>query len=205
MATIARMTGGRGRVGTWVRRILLGVAAVVVLLVVGTLVLLGTLGWRTERAATAAYEEQVEPGQQELADLAVLLERDLGAPVAHAARGLACRVDHADAGWFVDHYYQECSWQGIAYVAVDDLDGIVAEHGWETAAPEACTRLDLPVADLGFAGARMAKASRRARLGDGDENPARSRATAHARPVTASGTNRGDGPTPDITRTGETP
>lgn len=58
---------------------------------------------------------------------------------------------------------------------------------------------------LGFAGARMAKASRRARLGDGDDNPARSRATAHARPVTASGTNRGDGPTPDITRTGETP
>lgn len=143
--SIARMTGGRGRVGTWVRRILLGVAAVVALLLVGKLVLLGSLEWRTGRAATAAYEEQVEPGRQELADLATLLERDLGAPVTEAARGLACRVDHADAGWIVSFYYQTCSWRAIDYVAVDDLDAIVAAHGWETAADEECTPLDLPL------------------------------------------------------------
>lgn len=144
-----KTTGGRprGLVWTWVRRILLGIAAVIVLGVLVKVIQVATLDWRTGRDATAAFEQQRASGDQALADLDSLLERDLGTPVTHRATGYTCKVDHRDRGWFVDHYYQECTWDRIAYVKVDDLDRLVEEYGGATAQGQRCPSLRLPLSD----------------------------------------------------------
>ena len=128
---------------TWVRRALLLVAALVVLAVVVKAVQLATLGWRTGREATTALAESREEAAGTLAELSTLVERDLGVPVTHAATGYTCRVDHADQGWFVAYYYQECTWLQTAYVEVDDaqLARIVDELGGVTSAGQDCPRL----------------------------------------------------------------
>lgn len=135
----------RGRVWTWVRRILLGVAAIIALAVIVKVTQLATLGWRTGGEATAAFEQERAAGEQAWADLDALVERDLGTPVTHGATGYTCEVGHRDRGWFVDHYYQECTWDRIAYVQVDDLDRIVEDYGGATSQP--CPSLRLPSSD----------------------------------------------------------
>lgn len=147
------MTDGktRGQVWTWVRRTLLGLVAVVLLLVVGKGVQLATLEGRTARAATEALEASRESGRATMAELSALVERDLGVPVTHSADGYTCRVDHADQGWLVDHYYQECVWTRIDYVQVDaaQLERLVADLGGAATRDDACPRLYPPFEDEG--------------------------------------------------------
>lgn len=145
------MTDGktRGQVWRWVRRILLGIVAVAVILVLAKGIRLATLDWRTGRAATEAFEESRESGRETMAELSTLVERDLEVPVTYSADGYTCSVVGSDQGWFTVNYYQTCSWTRVDYVQVDDaqLERLVEELGGVTTRDEACPRLYPPFED----------------------------------------------------------
>lgn len=132
---------------TWVRRIFLGIGVLLVVALIGKLIQLGTMSGRTTAAATTAMTSSAQTGAEELAALTVLLERDLGMPVTRSARGYTCQIGHRDQGWIVHHYYQECSWQGIDYFQVEDLDGLTEKYRLSatTSTPETCDLLFLPL------------------------------------------------------------
>lgn len=119
--------------------IALGVVAA--LLLVGMLVRVGTLPWRTERAATAALEEQLPMADALEAETAAAAEEALGAPVTLTERGYSCAMVTAESGWFVTSYLQLCSFEVTHFVRLDDgrLDQLLEEDG----AGAACPRLDL--------------------------------------------------------------